>query len=1069
MADSKQSFWSYLWDQVKQWFKSVKDTWNWLVKGVTNKVARHDWSENNQSLWNIITWRTTSQPTQADSISVNKPTLNQVAAWVSSSAAQPDLVTPENLLWNNVNWGQADINMDTTLNDVVKSNPLSASEILGNTWIKESEKVMQAEEDVKNESWMKTISNFFKSVRDSISDWNVANILDTKRQAKEKTVAVWYNEDNHNILRLAFNEWQGLSDDFSDTFFKRWKGNQQIFDALFDQYQDQIWQITWSNYDDATKYEMANAAYDKFLKEVNDRKLLKVYEDDFYSDWLVYWLHDKEAKAIWRRKDQFSQEQLNRLAKSNIKEKWIYELTSDQLDAFLDAYWYNADIAQRYSLTDTTDTAKVRYELEDEGLAELKSVETHQILDPAMRQINALVEDWVVSWDVGNEILANSYWVIEKALNQMHLYLDEPLAYYKAVQWKDYWDLTTWEKAILWYGEGIMEFMDDYTKALQIWLQKSIEWWIENWELVNAAEMINGMSINDFFKDAISNSNIKAGWLELLATESAIDAMQHINNNINYLYWQWKWSGLRRAWTEAQRIWWAYWYTAWELFQTGIMWWVKWWEALKWDDVQSTADYDLADFTTGQMLATEYNLPWFLRLWWDTLFGNNEDFAKLLRTYWMQALENIPEFAWEFEALRPFLWGTNKYVKLSSKMAEIEKSAKATRKMWLLSKIFNTTKKTVWGVSEAWGTKNWINKMFNWVADRMSPRWKAVLELWNNAIKRTVKDQAIDAIASYYDTESYSTPSFMLSVWLTWLTEVLPSILGDTQLFKMVKNKMRWLDWAEWTWWRLMDVINSDEELLRRRSNVYGTDFNTYKLIASWEWWGEVEDMLKQAYNMLSPDWKQAINNFSKQQMLEQLKRIGTIDWQSTYGRNLMSLINAEWSNVADVWKYILGIPGKVEFWWFTSSVLFKEGAERQTRYLKQVYDIELDKIKWQFRQWLENWFTKEQLEEVASKTKYTDVIKDWKVNSRYFAKDWDRYILNSDWANYLKLDVADYTEAMRRADVLRAQAEGTKEFLDDTFSKIASWKWVSKETVDRLAKSWAYQKMVDEFSKVVC
>ena len=105
----------------------------------------------------------------------------------------------------------------------------------------------------------------------------------------------------------------------------------------------------------------------------------------------------------------------------------------------------------------------------------------------------------------------------------------------------------------------------------------------------------------------------------------------------------------------------------------------------------------------------------------------------------------------------------------------------------------------------------------------------------------------------------------------------------------------------------------------------------------------------------------------------------------------------------------------------------------------------------------------------MASKTKYTDVIKDWKVNSRYFAKDWDRYILNSDWANYLKLDMADYTEAMRKADVLRAQAEGTKEFLDDTFSKIASWKWVSKETVDRLAKSWAYQKMVDEFSKVVC
>lgn len=1059
MADSKQSFWSYLWDQVKQWFKSVKDTWNWLVRGVTNRVARHDWSENNQSLWDIITWRTTSQPVQADSISTNKATLNQVAAWLASSDAQADISVPQNLLWTN-----ADLEQNATLNDVVKSNPLWASDILGNTWLKESEKVMQAEEDVQNESRTKTVWNFFKSIGDTISDWNVANILDTKRQAKEKTVAVGYNENNHNILRLAFNEWQGLSDDFGDTFFSRWKWNQQIFDALYDEYQGEMEAIALSNYDDATKYQMANAAYDKFLNEINERKLLKVYEDDFYSDWLIYWLHDSEAKAVGRRKDQFTQEQLNRLAKSNIKERWIYQVTADQLDAFLDAYWYNADIAQRYSLTDETDTAKVRYELEDEWLAQLKSVETHQIVDPAMDQIRALVADGTVSADTWNEILANSYWVIEKALNQMHLYLDEPLAYYKAVQSKDYWDLTTWERAILSYWDWIMEFMDDYTRALQRWLQESISNWIENWELVKPAEMIDGMSITDFFKDAISNSNIKAWWLDLLATESAIDAMQHINNNINYLYWQWKWNGLRRGRTETQRLLWTYWYTAWELFQLWTMGWVKWREALRWDDVPSTADYDLADFTTGQMLATEYHLPRYLRWTWD-----NEDFAKLLRNYWMQALENVPEFAWELIALRPFIWGTRKYAKLSENMLKLQKEANAWRKLNLLQKIFKTTKNTVWNVSQAWWTKSWISKMYEWIADSLSPKTKAVLELWTNTIRRVVRDQAIDAIASYYDTESYSTPSYLLSVWLTWLTELVPSVLWDTQVYKMLKNKMRWLDWADWTWWRLMDIVNSDDELLKRWRNIYWTDFNTYKLLASGDGRWEVEDMLKNAYNMLSPDWKTAINNFSKQQMLEQIKRLWTIDWQSTYGRNLMSLINAEWSNIADVWKYILWVPWKVEFWWFTSSILFKEWVEKQTRYLKQAYDIDLDKITWQFRKWLENWFTKEQLEEIAGKTKYTDVIENGKVNSKYFEKDWDKYILNSDWANYLKLQVSEYTEGMRRADALRAQAEGTEEFLNETFSKIASWKWVSKETVERLAKSGAYQKMVDEYSKIVC
>lgn len=1039
---------------------------DYVTRWVSNLVWWKNWSDDNLKFWEITDYRwerfSSGKSTLADSISSS--TLNQVAAWVSTSTAKPDISTPQNLLWNNITWGQADINMDTTLNDVVKPNPLSASEILWNTWIKESEKVTQAEEDVKNESRTKTVWNFFKSIGDSISDWNVSNILDTKRQAKEKTVAVWYNEDNHNILRLAFNEWQWIWDDFGDTVFNRWQWNKQIFDQLYSEYEDMRDAIENSWYDELTQQQMLNAAYDNLLKEVNERKLLKVYEDDFYSDWLIYWLLDRETKAVGRRKDQFSQEQLNRLSKSNIKEAWIYEVTPEQFDAFLDIYWYNADIADRYSLDDATDTAKVRYELEDEWLAQLKSIETHQIIDPAMAQIKALESDGTISEDTGTSIMQNSYTVVNDALNQMHLYLDEPLAYYKAVKAKDYWTLTTWEKAILWYGEGIMQFMDDYTKALQRWLNVSISQWIENWELVNSAEMIDGMSITEFFRNAISDANLKAWWLDLLATESAIDAMQHINNNINYLYWQWKGNHLRKAWTEAQRIWWAYWYWAWELYQMWIMWWVKWIEALSWRDVQSLADYDLADFTTWRMLATQDEVPRALR--W---ISDSNDFAKLLKRYWLAALENVPEFAWELQAIRPFLWGTSKYAKLSSKAIQLEKTAAATRKLNWLSKIFNWIKNTVGTTSKAWWTKNWIAKMYEWVSNSLPPKLKATLELWTNVVKRKVKDQAIDAIASYYDTESYSTPSFLLSVWLTWLTETLPSLLWDTQLYKMIKNKIKWLNRTDWTWWRLMDIINSDEEILRRWGDIFGTDFNTFKLVAWSEWWWEVEDLMKAAYNMLSPDGKVAINNFTKQQLFEQLKNIKTIDWQSTYGRNLMSLINAQWSNAWDIMKYVLWIPWKVEFGWFTSSILFKEWAERQTRYLKQAYDIELDKITWQFRKWLENWFTKEQIEELASKTKYTDVIENWKVNSKYFEKDWDRYILNSDWANYLKLQITEYTDTMRKADAIRAQAEWDKEFLEDVIAKIWNWRWLSPEVVNKLATSWAYTKMVNEFSRVVC
>jgi hypothetical protein len=55
-----------------------------------------------------------------------------------------------------------------------------------------------------------------------------------------------------------------------------------------------------------------------------------------------------------------------------------------------------------------------------------------------MAQIKALESDGVINEDTGTSIMQNSYTVINDALNQMHLYLDEPLAYYKAVKAKDY-------------------------------------------------------------------------------------------------------------------------------------------------------------------------------------------------------------------------------------------------------------------------------------------------------------------------------------------------------------------------------------------------------------------------------------------------------------------------------------------------------------------------------------------------------------------------------------------------------------------------------------------------------
>jgi hypothetical protein len=46
-------------------------------------------------------------------------------------------------------------------------------------------------------------------------------------------------------------------------------------------------------------------------------------------------------------------------------------------------------------------------------------------------------------------------------------------------------------------------------------------------------------------------------------------------------------------------------------------------------------------------------------------------------------------------------------------------------------------------------------------------------------------------------------------------------------------------------------------------------------------------------YNQLNPEAKLAMNNFSKQVIADQVSRLTKLDWNSSYGRNLRALIDA--------------------------------------------------------------------------------------------------------------------------------------------------------------------------------
>lgn len=1069
MADKKEGFWSFL-------TSPIKNMTDYVIKGVSNKIAGKDWSDENLKFGTITDYRWNRFQTQAP----NQPTLNQIAIDTAQNSGpfvqNPDLTSPQNNLGTNSIWWQTDIDLTSwpTLSEVAQnSGTYSHNSILENLDISARDKVEANEKLINNEKeWNrfqrvgKFFSNTRKSWRDSATDLLSSRLIDMERQKAEKYAAVGYNEDNWNIIRLAINEGQWMTDDFHDTLFSVWEWNSKIFDQLYSEYAQNNEMIQSSWLDDYTAAVLMQENKENFFNEVKERNLLKLYADDYYSNQTGWFYPNMVAKnmlsweSFWdaldvrdRRKNQFTDEELKILANTWIKstkDKW--ELDEGMFDTFLQAYEENNRFNEIADIW-VSDTEKVRYTITEDALAEMRAWEAHQIYDWIWSQLTTLVDNWTISQDEANDILQNSYsWVADYLLDQMHLYMDPSLAYYAAVRNKNPWDMTDWERAILWYGPGMLKLMDDMTNAIWEYLKESIDKWIKDWKLSTSLEQINWMSITDFFKDAIKDSNIQAWGIDLSVRDSAVDAMQWINQNIAYLYWKDKGSRLRQTKTEAGKWLWVYWLIWWELAQDLTVGTLR----IFWAD--KLADYTLADATKLMNLTT------------DTSALGSENFGRLLKKYWLAALENVPEFYWVYKSFSPLTrvgraWGS---YSMFQRINRMKNWVKKTRE---LQRYFNTIKKWVGTVWDAWWSKNWISKITSGMSNKLWPTGNAIMKKWMDAIKRSVADQTIDMMASYYDTENYSMPSYLLSVWLTWLFETFPALFVDTEALKILKNSLTpGRSALDGTWRKLMNTITSNEELMKRWTNIYWLDYDTFRKLAKGWAADSLDDVLRASYQALDEWWKAAVKTFSKEQAINQINSIMNIDWQSSYWRNLSRILNNSQTNWLDVWKYVLWIPWKIEYWGLQSSIMFKEWWETQTRYLLSEYDKKLDRITWQFRRKLENWFTENDIREIADITSgdvriYKDVL-DWgKVNWKYFVKDWNKYLLNSEWADYLWLKVSNYTDAMRKADVLKAQSKWVEKEINEMLWKLSSWRWISDDTVEALAQSGAYSKMVDTFS----
>lgn len=1064
MADNKQGFWSYMGEQFVDTF-SPKKIWDktkwvgsWLLRWINNTVAQRDWEDENTTFPQAIEGQTfpDNWPTDIDSISLfpqdttqggGQDLTNPVDFTITSTT------TPET--W----WIKNDANATIPSGSFVDINNLEIQDLA---------KYQDKENEIENESAWQTAWRWTKWLGNSISDTTLSSALDSAKQANEKHLMLAYDPDSKNVTELVINEWQWYSDDFWDTLFNRGEWNAAIFNKLYTEYQQGLRAIENSNATDMQKYVARDELFNKFLNEVNERGLLKAFKNDYYSDWFLWGALWKDIDFTWRLKDKFTKEQLDVASKRNVEE-WVYKATPAEFADFLDVYAENNELSDALSLKwfywegKSPDKANISYLLTEDSVAEMQSQQVEQILEPVRQRILELVDNWTVTPGQWNDIETRLMLEANNLIANMHFWLDTPLALWTVVKNKKT-PLTDGERAVLWYLPGIQEFMQKYVEAVARWELEVLKN-VHDWDIISAPDMIDWMSINDFFRSYTDDASIKAGSLDLLAWESSIDAMQHINNNISNLYWSWKWNWLRRDWHEAQRFLWPLWYTAWELAALWFNWILQWLDylvGLGW--YQSVvSDYALADMMSGLTVKTD--------IW---------DFWRLFSTFWGKIIENWPELWWEV-ALMSRAYPDNlfklrllkKGIDAKNKIDKMNKTVKATQKLWLIKSWIKKIRDSLWvSPTQVWW-RNWLQRMINWVLK--SAEWENlitnnIVKIWQNITKWAISDQLIDWLVSYYDTEAYSDTSFLLSVGFTWLTEILSPLVKDSQVIKMIWNKLNWRELTQNTAWRVMSYLNTDEKALKRLELLFGKNNVSLNLLKGiWEHWDEYEDVMEQAVKLLESAGVD-MGKFSKQVVYEQLRRLGTIDWESKLWREIISIVNSKWTNGADIFKLLFWVPGKLEVGGFISKILLKNVDEwLQTRLLKQDYDIGLDILEWGFRKRLKNGFTLEDIQELQRRTKHKDLIKWWDANEKLFAKEWDKYYLTSDWAKEFNLDVSEYTESMRKADMRRATEEETKNLIDEKTKQLMTNKWLTKEVIEKLASSWAFKEMVDNIANVVC
>lgn len=917
----------------------------------------------------------------------------------------------------------------------------------------------------KEEQWIfKRLWGWIKNIPSGVENSIRSQYADSEAQAKEKNVAMGYDKKSWDVLYLDLNEDRWLFD------WTRWQtrdGTKTLFEAREQEYFDKI------NTPGITQAEEAQALSDFYN---STKKLFRLRADDYYSDWFVF---NDGWKAIWRRRDNYTDEQLEGLASNNLK-KWYYE---PEFEEWLD--YINVRTQNQQQVQDIYSWYGIASDDEDDVI-DLSPEAFSKWKQGYSREVNAWVLDTINQYitnknpNTRNDVETMVYSAQEDQWNRLWTILQPVYAAEQVILAKPENERTDWEKETLKSANLFRQMERAAARGLNEVIIEGIKNWVnDKGELVDfLQEDYNWRSLSDVLSWEVK----RLSWMERDRSDSIFDVFQKMANDALYNYHRWKWSlgtqawrwvqnWLAPAWMRLGEVWQQAAKKVWELNNiiyywtispvTGLVW--SAYDIVTWQwDIRNPLQWrnTLADkLTWKSMLSPTWEaLDQDFTIW--RLF-NTEDWniKRTVKKYLLQWAEYVPEVAWN---LVPdiLITAATSWVWAVSMLRNIPKAARAIKTAKWLSTLQKL--REAWNVMK-WGLRwvEWLQAWINWIKN-VNQTWKTVGELADRAITQSVIDQAMDAQWSGFDTEAYSGLSEVLSVFGTLGMNFLPAMSeGDViSWIKKFANKNA----ITKSIWDVSDYMSSSPEAaenIARALNKTAPEIGLDDLRTFARNFWEIEDAAKTAYQSLPPEWQQAANRWTKQLMYDYINQ--TFGSNSEVAKRVRLILNNGSTNAADIIKYIWKIPWEVSFWPYVSTIRLKQWTQADALVRWSWYNTALDSIPWWFDSKLRNWFTEADIEDISKIKWFASVMQD--KDKLFYTLDGKRYLtLDGVERFWLRAENA----SLETIWISLKDAENVRELFKERMKGLTN-KNISDTTVDRVADSWAYEEILEKVREVMC